>query len=106
MALSSSRRECTESWSGSQGPIFVIGSGKRSRGGVMRTVGIAGWVVIVGAFLVWQGLALVYTPTWPTMSEIFRTAMRPLLGRSIVFGVWLWIGWHLFVRGWGFFLRS
>jgi len=47
-----------------------------------------------------------YTPTWPTMSEIFRTAMRPLLGRSIVFGVWLWIGWHLFVRGWSFFLRS
>jgi hypothetical protein len=55
---------------------------------------------------VWQGLALVYTPTWPTMSEIFRTAMRPLLGRSIVFGVWLWIGWHLFVRGWSFLLRS
>ena len=25
----------------------------------MRTVGIAGWVVIVAAFLVWQGLALV-----------------------------------------------
>jgi hypothetical protein len=72
----------------------------------MRTVGIAGWVVIVAAFLVWQGLALVYTPAWPTMSEIFRTAMRPLLGRSIVFGVWLWIGWHLFVRGWSFFLRS
>src|SRR5438445_612010 len=59
MALSSSRRECTESWSGSQGPIFVIGSGKRSRGGVMRTVGIAGWVVIVGALLVCQGLAIV-----------------------------------------------
>jgi len=37
---------------------------------------------------------------------MFRTAMRPLLGRSIVFGVWLWIGWHLFVRGWSFFLRS
>ena len=40
------------------------------RGGGMRTVGIVGWVVIVTAFLVWQGFALVYTPTWPTMSEI------------------------------------
>ena len=38
----------------------------------MRTVGIVGWVIIVTAFLVWQGFALVYTPTWPTMSEIFR----------------------------------
>ena len=72
----------------------------------MRTVGIVGWVIIVAAFLVWQGFALVYTPTWPTMSEIFRSAMRPLLGRSIVYAVWLWIGWHLFVRGWSFFLRS
>ena len=46
----------------------------------MRTVGITGWVVIVAAFLVWQGLALVYTPTWPTMSEMFRTAMVTLRG--------------------------
>ena len=53
-----------------------------------------------------ERFALVYAPTWPTMSEIFRSAMRQLLGRSIVFAVWLWIGWHLFVRGWSFFLRS
>ena len=72
----------------------------------MRTVAIVGWVVIVAVFLVWQGLGLVYTPTWPTMSDIFRDAMRPALGRALVFGVWLWIGWHLFWRGWTFFIRS
>jgi len=40
------------------------------------------------------------------MSDIFRTIMRPLLGRVVVFGLWLWLGWHLFIRGWRFFLRG
>ena len=72
----------------------------------MRTVAIVGWVVIVAAFLVWQGLALVYTPAWPTMSDIFWAAMRPAWGRALLFGLWLWLGWHLFLRGWTFFLRT
>jgi hypothetical protein len=72
----------------------------------MRTIGYAGWVVIVAVFLIWQGLALVYAPTWPTLSEIFRMAMRPALGRAVLFGIWLWLGWHVFIRGWTFFLRS
>ena len=72
----------------------------------MRTVGYAGWVVIVAVFLIWQGLALVYAPAWPTMSDIFRAVMRPAFGRAILFGLWLWLGWHVFIRGWTFFLRS
>jgi Family of unknown function (DUF6186) len=72
----------------------------------MRTIGYAGWVVIVAVFLIWQGLALVYAPTWPTLSEIFRTAMRPPIGRAVLFGIWLWLGWHVFFRGWTFFLRT
>jgi hypothetical protein len=32
--------------------------------------------------------------------------MRPALGRAILFGLWLWLGWHVFIRGWTFFLRS
>ncbi|HTG47027.1 MAG TPA: DUF6186 family protein [Actinomycetota bacterium] len=72
----------------------------------MRTVAIVGWVVIVAVFLLWQGLSLVYGPTWPTMSDIFRAAMRPAWGRALIFGLWLWLGWHLFWRGWTFFLRN
>jgi hypothetical protein len=32
--------------------------------------------------------------------------MRPWLGRVVLFGLWLWLGWHLFIRGWRFFLRG
>jgi hypothetical protein len=32
--------------------------------------------------------------------------MTMALGRFILFGFWLWLGWHLFIRGWAFFLRS
>ena len=72
----------------------------------MRTVAVGGWIVIVGALLVWQGLALTNGPAWPTLSDMFRAAMRPLAGRLVLFGVWLWLGWHVFIRGWRFFLRG
>ncbi len=72
----------------------------------MRWVAVAGWVVIVGALLAWQGLALANGPQWPTLSDIFRAFMRPIAGRVVLFGVWLWLGWHLFIRGWRFFLRG
>jgi hypothetical protein len=32
--------------------------------------------------------------------------MTVAFGRFILFGLWLWLGWHLFIRGWAFFLRS
>ena len=54
----------------------------------------------------WQGFGLVYAPTWPTLSQIFHDFMRPLWGRVLLFGIWLWLGWHLFIRGWAFFLRD
>jgi hypothetical protein len=72
----------------------------------MHAVAVAGWIVIVGLLLGWQGLALANAPEWPTLSEIFRTFMRPAAGRALLFGVWLWLGWHLFIRGWRFFLRG
>jgi hypothetical protein len=25
---------------------------------------------------------------------------------GIVFGLWLWLGWHLFIRGWEFFMEN
>jgi Family of unknown function (DUF6186) len=72
----------------------------------MRAIAVVGWLGIVAALLVWQGIGLVHGPEWPTLSDFFRSFMTVPLGRFILFGLWLWLGWHLFIRGWAFFLRS
>ncbi len=71
----------------------------------MHVVAVTGWIVIVAVLLAWQGMALAYSPEWPTLSSIFRALMRPAIGRFVLFALWLWLGWHLFIRGWEFFLR-
>ena len=35
----------------------------------MRAVALVGWLGIVGALLVWQGIGLVREPEWPTLSD-------------------------------------
>jgi hypothetical protein len=42
----------------------------------------------------------------PTLSATFRAIMRYPFGRWALFAVWLWFGWHIFVRGWHFLLRA
>lgn len=71
----------------------------------MRAVAVVGWVVIIGVLLAWQGVGLVRGPEWPTLSDMFRAFMRPALGRFVLFGLWLWLGWHLFVLHWRDWLR-
>jgi hypothetical protein len=78
----------------------------RHGGDGMRAIAVVGWLGIVAALLVWQGIGLVHGPEWPTLSDFFRSFMTMALGRFILFGFWLWLGWHLFIRGWAFFLRS
>ena len=41
----------------------------------MRSIAIVGWLGIIGALLVWQGLGLVRGPEWPTLSDFFRSFM-------------------------------
>ena len=72
----------------------------------MRAIAVVSWLGIVGALLVWQGIGLVRGPEWPTLSDFFRSFMTVPLGRFVLFGLWLWLGWHLFIRGWSFFLRG
>jgi hypothetical protein len=70
-------------------------------------LGLAGWVVIVGVALAWEGLGLAFSREgWPSVSDLLRTVSRPVVGRWIVLGLWLWLGWHLFVRGWQPLLRG
>jgi len=73
----------------------------RHGGRLMRVVAIVGWVVIVASFLIWQGLGLTNAPEWPTMSQLFHDFMGLPFGRYVLFGIWLWLGWHLFARGAG-----
>jgi hypothetical protein len=40
------------------------------------------------------------------MSAMLRAFMEPIGGRVVLFGLWLWVGWHLFIRGWTFFLKG
>ena len=64
----------------------------------MRPVALIGWLVIVGTLFVWQGIGLVRGPEWPTLSDFFRSFMSMPAGRAALFGLWLWLGWHLFIR--------
>jgi hypothetical protein len=89
------------------GPSLDDGACHDDRGGDgMRAIAVVGWLGIVGALLVWQGIGLVRGPEWPTLSDFFRSFMTVPLGRFLLFALWLWLGWHLFIRGWSFFLRS
>ena len=71
------------------------------------TVAIVGYAVIVGALLAWQAVGLLNQgDDWPTLSELLRKVTRTAAGRYLLFASWLWVGWHLFVRGWRFLLRT
>jgi TRAP-type C4-dicarboxylate transport system permease small subunit len=70
-------------------------------------IGYALWALLLAGALVLEGLGLTHTGhLWPTVSDLFRSLTRPVLGRWIFFALWLWVGWHLFIRGWEFFLRG
>jgi len=68
--------------------------------------GLIGWALIFGVLLVWEGLGLTIGREWPTLSHMLRTVTRSVPGRLVLFALWLWVGWHLFIRGWDFFLRG
>jgi hypothetical protein len=64
------------------------------------------WAVLFGALFAWEGLALSHLSGVPTLSATFRAIMRYPFGRWALFALWLWFGWHIFVRGWQFLLRA
>lgn len=73
----------------------------------MSTISLVGWAVLLAALFVWEGLGLVSNRDgWPTLSDMLRGAMRSPVGRWSLFAVWLWVGWHLFIRGWQLLLRD
>ena len=69
-------------------------------------IGYLVWAVLFGALFAWEGLGLARVSGCPTLSDVFRLIMRYPVGRWAMFALWLWVGWHLFVRGWHFLLRA
>jgi len=70
-------------------------------------IGYVLWALLFAGVAVLEGLSVtVRSHQWPSFSDLMRAVMRPELGRWIVFALWLWLGWHLFMRGWSFFLRG
>jgi small-conductance mechanosensitive channel len=73
----------------------------------LRVIGLTGWAVLLGLCLAWEGVGLVFGHEhWPSMSDLLRTVSRPVVGRWILLALWIWLGWHLFVRGWQPLLRG
>ena len=78
----------------------------RDRGRAL-VIALIGYGVIIGLLLAWQAVGLLAPhDSWPTLSDMLRGVTHRAAGRWLVFGLWLWLGWHLFVRGWHFFLRA
>jgi Family of unknown function (DUF6186) len=71
----------------------------------MKTLAIAGWIAIFGVLFVWEGIGLTRGSDWPTVSDMVRSLMAFWPTRVFLFAMWLWLGWHLFIRHWEFFLR-
>ena len=69
-------------------------------------VGYLVWAVLFAALFAWEGLSLARVGSLPTLSDVFRVIMRYPVGRWALFALWLWAGWHFFVRGWHFLLRA
>lgn len=76
------------------------------RKAAMRAVAVGGWVLVFGAMFAWQGIGMATSSGWPAMSDMLRPLTNPILGRWVLFGLWLWLGWHLFIRGWEFFMEN
>jgi hypothetical protein len=63
-----------------------------------RAWGLVGWGVVFALVLVWQGLAMTRR-AWPTLSGLLE-AVTWAPARWVAFALWLWVGWHVFVRTW------
>ncbi|HEX9234878.1 MAG TPA: DUF6186 family protein [Actinomycetota bacterium] len=79
----------------------------RHEGRWRNEMGVAVWGLLFALLFAYQGFTLVHNnDRWPALSDVLGTVMRSPAGRWVLFALWLWFGWHLFVRGWRFFLRA
>jgi hypothetical protein len=63
-----------------------------------RTVTLAGFAVLAAAITTYQLLGVVRRRT-PTLGQAVGAFLGTRYGRPVLLAAWLWLGWHLFVRG-------
>jgi hypothetical protein len=63
-----------------------------------RTVTLAGYAVLAAAVSGYQLAGWRWRRT-PTLSQAWDAVSRWRGVRWLILGAWLWLGWHLFVRG-------
>lgn len=63
-----------------------------------RTVTLVGFAVLAAVMLAYQVHGSLRRTT-PTLGEAIGTVTRSRVGRPLMLAAWLWLGWHLFVRG-------
>ena len=57
-----------------------------------------GYAAIAAAMLLCQVIGLLGPRDWPTVGKLIDFFTRAGVGRIAVMIVWLWLGWHVFVR--------
>ncbi len=62
-----------------------------------RTVTLWGYAVLAVAIVAYQVAGLVLGRT-ATLAQALRRVTRFRAGRYLLIAVWLWAGWHTFVR--------
>jgi len=62
------------------------------------TITIAGYCLIGAVIAGYEAASRAWRRT-PTLGDAVALVTRSRVGRWIVLGGWLWLGWHLFVRG-------
>jgi len=71
---------------------------------IASVFGISAWLAVGIAFGVWEVGGYLFD--YPRLGNVltYFTHVRRL--RQLMYGFWLWLGWHFFYRGWVFFLRA
>lgn len=62
-----------------------------------RTTTLVGYCVIAAAMLGCQ-LASLVSRRIPSIGQVASLIARRRAGRWLLMAVWLWVGWHVFVR--------
>ena len=63
-----------------------------------RWVTLGGYVVLAAAMAGYELAGRLWRRT-PTLGQAVSRLTRSRLGRGLLLADWLWLGWHLFVRG-------
>jgi hypothetical protein len=62
-------------------------------------VGTIAWASTVSLLLAWEAFSHVARkPGYPTFARVARAFLGTTAGRVAMFGLWVWIGFHFFVK--------